>query len=209
MNLIIDNQYFMCFDKYKNLLKATHVILEQCEISQKRLQLNRCRIAGANGVINLSVPLVGGRDHKIPVKDLRIYSGTKWQLLHWKSIESAYNRSPWFEFYRDGLLELYQKPFIFLQDWNFACLNWVMEKMKLDIPVSFTNSFINKYDEEDLVDLRSFNRFYTRDEEKRKLVWYYQVFEDRLGFLPDLSIIDLLFCTGPDAVRVLKEAGSE
>jgi hypothetical protein len=85
---------------------------------------NRCQIVGAEGVIDLSIPLVRGRDQKALMKDVRISSAQPWQSQHWKTIVSCYSRSPWFEFYRDELEGLYRKQWNFLLDWNLVCFEW-------------------------------------------------------------------------------------
>src|SRR5436305_332161 len=109
--LIVDVQYFGSINYYKKVITSSYVLFEQYERHQKTGFLNRCTIAGANGPITLSVPLEGGRDQKTEVRDIRICNEEDWQKRHWKSIVSTYNRSPWFEYLRDEMADLYKRPF--------------------------------------------------------------------------------------------------
>src|ERR1035437_9978726 len=110
MILITEFQYFPSIILYKNLNKFSNIVFEQYEYYQKMSFRNRCRIVGAGGAIDLSIPLEKGRDQRSLIRDVRISGVRPWQAEHWKTILSCYSRSPWFEFYRDGLEELYRRP---------------------------------------------------------------------------------------------------
>ena len=257
MNLIVDLQYFPSIILYEGLNNFSNIVFEQYEHYQKMSFRNRCQIAGAEGVINLSVPLVKGRDQKTLLKDVRISDRDRWQDQHWKTILSCYSRSPWFEFYRDGLGELYRKPFVFLMDWNLACFEWSLVTLQIPLPFALTEGWQKSYDREEWVDWRG--RILPKNigkpgdrvaglasgdkasRESRSLggnktsgevrssgvvpgavskkllsgegipgvdrrIKYRQVFEERTGFLPGLSILDLLFCEGKRAGSLLKGA---
>src|SRR5579872_25126 len=146
MNLIIDLQYFPSIILFESLNKFSNIVFEQCEYYQKMSFRNRCQIVGAEGMINLSVPLVKGRDQKAFIKDVRISDRQPWQAQHWKTISSCYSRSPWFEFYRDDLEELYKKPFDFLLDWNRDCWEWALGVLKMPVSVSLTREYREEYD---------------------------------------------------------------
>lgn len=200
MNLLIDFQYFANTVYYKTLLNATHINFEQYEHFSKRGFHNRCIILGADGPITLSIPLEGGRDKKCNLKDARISYRERWQQSHWKGIVSCYNSSPWFEYYQDDLAVLYQQQFSFLKDWNIACFQWTMKCLKQEPAFSFTSAYKKAYSEDEFFDLR--NKItpkhpnpFLPDNSIDKIT-YRQVFEDRTGFVPDLSILDLLFCEG-------------
>jgi hypothetical protein len=164
---------------------------------------NRSLIAGANGIISLSIPLLDGRDQKMKIRDVRIDNRKKWQSQHWKSIESSYNRSPWFEHYRDGLTTLYGQKTEFLFDWNLRCFEWTLEKLGMDVSTSLTESFSKYPDLSSQIDRR--NQILPKNYFLSDPVRYRQVFEERLGFLPNLSILDLLFCEGKNAETLLKK----
>src|ERR1700678_2130969 len=116
MNLIVDIQYFPSIIFYKTSYTYSHVLIEQCESYQKMSFRNRCRIAGAEGMVYLSVPLAGGRDQKTMMKEVRISACRSWEAQHRNTIVSCYSRSPWFDYYRDGLQKLFDAPVEFLLD---------------------------------------------------------------------------------------------
>src|ERR1700722_15070530 len=123
MELIIESHYFSPLIFYKSSFDFTNIKFEQYESFQKMSFRNRCVITGANGNIILSIPLQNGREQKTLMKDVKISEALHWQKGHLKTIESCYNRSPWFEFYKDELHELYSRQFGFLLDWNLSCLD--------------------------------------------------------------------------------------
>jgi hypothetical protein len=226
MNLLTDFQYFPSVILFKNLNKITNIIFEQYEYYQKMSFRNRCQIAGAEGIIQLSVPLERGRDQKTIIKDVRIAGRQDWQGQHWKTIVSCYNRSPWFEFYQDGLGELYKKRFTFLLDWDLATFEWSVRTLGIPLKISLTDVFRKDYAGEEWLDRRGelrpqvINKLQasplnattdppatgtTLTPDPGPPIKYRQVFEERTGFLPGLSILDLLFCEGRNA-RTLLEA---
>ncbi len=164
---------------------------------------NRCVIAGADGPIILSVPLEGGRNQRKPMKEVRIDNRKDWQVQHWRTIVSCYNRSPWFEFYRDELDMLYQGNFSFLAGWDEACFQWVSGKIGLPVKSQVGNEPRQGDDDTGKCDWR--NRFIpaTISHDFPEAVKYRQVFEERTGFMPHLSVLDLLFCEGKNALRIL------
>ena len=157
-------------------------------------------IAGANGKIKLSVPLVGGRDQRTISRDVRIDNSVNWQLQHLRSIVSAYNRSPFFEHYSASLSALFEKHFQYLLDWNLACIDWLKESTGAEWTFSLSDSYQTDLEEVAITDLR--NRFFpkTIQSENVGYLTYSQVFVEKNGFIPDLSILDFLFCAGPQAV---------
>jgi hypothetical protein len=204
MNLITDTQYFPPAIFYKNSYNFTHIVIEQCETWQKMSFRNRCQIAGAEGVIDLSIPLVKGRDQKALIRDVRIADSLPWQAQHWKTIVSCYNRSPWFAYYRDELEQLYRKPFGFLLDWNLDCLEWSLGVLGMNRVIGLTAEFKARYGEEEGVDARGKLLPKNRHGWAADMPRYRQVFEERTGFLPGLSVLDLLFCEGKNALRYIR-----
>ncbi|WEK34903.1 MAG: WbqC family protein [Candidatus Pseudobacter hemicellulosilyticus] len=173
---------------------------------QKMSFRNRCLVVGAQGPVNLSVPLVEGRDQRRPMKEVRIANDRNWQVQHWRTLTACYNRSPWFEFYRDELEGLFLKKWDFLVDWNLACWDWVNRKMGLPMTASVTDHYQTYYEETEWVDLR--NKLLPKSilSDFPEPVRYPQVFEDRVGFVPHCSILDLLFCEGKNARHILEQA---
>jgi hypothetical protein len=200
-SIIIENQYFGTVNWYKMLFQEIDIIIEQYEAYPKTSFRNRCVIAGSNGLISLSVPLEKGRSQKAIFKDVKISNQQAWQEQHWRSIVSCYGKSPFFEYYRDGMETLFQKRFVYLIDLDLEILAWVKKQLKLTKSAEPTQSYQPQYEETtlDLRDLVKPSQF----QEVINPVIYQQVFEDRIGFQPNLSIIDLLCCTGPAAKSFL------
>lgn len=202
--LIIESQYFpnICF--YKTLIKHHILQIERYEHYQKLSYRNRCYIAGPNGPILLSVPLARGKNQRTVIKDVRISNEEKWQALHWKTLVSAYRRSPWFEYYEEDLQSLYELPFNFLMDWNMACFEWANKALAYTCEVTFTTQYEKQYDPAaGITDARGLLKPGDR-EAACDTPAYTQVFQDRAGFLPNLSILDLLFCEGKHSLALLK-----
>jgi hypothetical protein len=163
-------------------------------------------IAGAEGVISLSVPLEEGRNQNRSMRGVVISNAENWQTRHFKSIQSAYNRSPFFEYYRHELAEVFQKRFELLAEWDLYCLNWVKEKLECRVETLLTEKTI-PFGAEGITDLR--NLVLPKNYTRWNPVIYRQVFEERTGFFPNLSILDLLFNEGKNAKELLRNSNLE
>jgi hypothetical protein len=182
-------------------------IIERFDHYSKQSFRNRCHIMGANRVLPLSIPVLKGPLHKTYVRDIRIDDRKKWQKGHWKSIESAYRHSPFFEFYMDEFAPFYEQRFAFLLDFNAALLDVVLRALDIENHIRYTDEFIDK-PSENCTDYREIIHP-KRDLSADPLfapVPYHQVFAERLGFGTNLSIIDLLFNEGPNARSVLEQS---
>ena len=198
--LLIESQYFPPIEYYLTLLRYDKLKIERYEHYQKVTYRNRCYVAGPNGRILLSVPLERGKNQRTPMKEVRICNGERWQALHWKTLESAYRRSPWFEYFEADLENLYTKPFEYLLDWNIACLEWVNKQIGIAVPVTFTSEYQKEITTSGIIDAREsvLPMPATTGEPL-----YTQVFQERIGFIPNLSILDLLFCEGKQSLKKL------
>jgi hypothetical protein len=156
-------------------------------ISQGPLPYNRYRIATANGVQQLSVPLKGGRKQKTPLKDLQIDYTHDWQRQHWGALYSAYGRAPFYEHYAPVLEALIYRGYEKLEELNRAAIAWLSGEMRITVGFEESTNVTESSHEMD-----------------GSLPAYHQVFEDRLGFQPGLSVIDLLMNEGPYAARYLR-----
>ena len=202
MNLVVDLQYFPSVILFKGLHSATHLVFEQYENFQKMSFRNRMMIAGAGGPILLTIPLRYGRNQKKLIRDVEIDPREAWQDNHWKTIVSCYSRSPWFEFYVDELNALYSRNFRHLIEWNLECFKWICAKLNLSFTVSLTDAWKENYEPGTWIDCR--NEFSSLPKLEAKVTPVYsQVFEERTGFVPNLSILDLLFCEGKNASVIL------
>jgi len=199
--LIIENQYFGCVNWISALFAHTDVKIEQCENYQKMSFRNRCVIGGSNGLIHLTIPVEGGRDKKQLLKDTRIDNRERWQQQHWRSIFSCYGRSPFFEFYRDAIEGFFTKDYIFLNDLNTEILYWLVKVLKIPAHISFTDSYQPHYPPE-VDDFR--NKWLPKNfRQQENPVVYNQVFGDTTGFQPNLSVLDILCCEGPQTVNII------
>jgi len=200
--LIIDNQYIGSINYYKILFQYSNIEIEQYETYQKMSFRNRCMVAGSNGVVGLSVPLEKGRGQRELMKDVRISYSDNWQVQHWRTIESCYSRAPFFEFYRDGVWQLLRQKETYLLDLNLAILTWLKKVLKMPGHISLTRQYLKTYPES-VTDRR--NNLLPKNYQQADICpRYTQIFEDRIGFQPNLSILDLLFCCGPETGHLLQ-----
>jgi hypothetical protein len=181
------------------LFEKTNVYLFSCDRFDKAGFSNRYIIVGSNGLIQLSIPLAGGRNQKELFKDVRISYRENWQLRHWRTLEACYNKSPFFEFYRDDLKQLFFKQEKFLFDWNVAMLLWLKKVLKF--PAIITVTKICPEGAEDARGKLKPSNF----QDQNFPIRYPQVFEARIGFKKNVSILDLLFNTGRQASEFLKK----
>ncbi|QNN44327.1 WbqC family protein [Pedobacter roseus] len=171
-------------------------LIEKHEHLAKQTYRNRASIYSPNGKLDITVPVVKGAKTHTKMKDVRISYDFNWQRLHWLSLESCYRSSAYFEFYEDELSRFYTNKFEFLFDYNFELLEWLNKKLKLNKNFEVTGEYFDDIKPE--LDFRSImNPKKQEDIVNNKS--YYQVFEDKHQFLPNLSIVDLLFNQGPQA----------
>lgn len=203
-NLLLTTAYFPPIPYFSAIQQATHTYIEQFENFGKQSYRNRCEIMTANGVIPLTVP-VAKANSKTLVKDLKIVYVTPWQKLHFRGIESAYKNSPYYEYYIDDLMPFFEKKEIYLLDLNNNILETLFGLLKIAKPFSLTDDYIREGDPA-YSDLR--NSIHPKASRRVSgadfpIHPYRQTFSDRFDFTPNLSILDLLFCCGPDAGRYL------
>ncbi len=187
---------------YAILARNKNISIEQHENFPKQSIRNRCEIFGANGKIILSIPVIRGRTHKVKIRDLKISYETDWQKQHFKSIESAYRHSPFYDYYIDLIQEFYIKKYKYLWDLDIIMMENIIEVLDLDLSIIFTEEFYTL--ELDKQDYRYENlEVGILDNKQIRFPKYYQVFENKHSFIPNLSIIDLLFNEGPGSLDYL------
>lgn len=197
----LSSAYLAPVEYYSAMAKAEVVYFEHCDYYVKQTYRNRCHIAAANGVMALSIPVEKASSEKMLTRDVRISDHNDWQLNHWRSIESAYNSTPFFEYYKDDLLPFYEKKWTFLWDFNQEIQTRVLELLELKPEIQLTDEYKITLNES-VLDLRE-SIHPKKQDLQAEYKSYYQVFEQRFGFQPNLSIIDLLFNMGNEAQLII------
>lgn len=198
----ISSAYLGPVQQYSKMFHFPEVRIETSENYLKQSYRNRCIIAGANGPLRLSVPIVKPDTLKCLTKDIRISDHGNWRHLHWNAIVSAYNSTPFFEYYEDDFAPFYEKKYEFLFDFNEELRILICQLLDIQPQIQYTTSF--EADVEN--DFRWISPKQDIADPSFLLKPYYQVFQDKHGFLPNLSIIDLLFNTGNEGILVLRDS---
>jgi hypothetical protein len=193
----------------KFLLKGEKCI-EQYDNYNKQSYRNRCVILSANGPIPLIIPVKKEKNRKCRVKDIVIDYDTRWQKLHWRGILAGYSSSPFFEYYRDPFEPFYTKHYHFLVDYCFDINSTMLDLLDIDEKMLMTEEYLFEGDERITYDFRDVIH------PKRELeadplfspVPYQQVFSEKYGFVPNLSILDLLFNAGPESKSYLRKSAN-
>ncbi|MEN8224662.1 MAG: WbqC family protein [Bacteroidota bacterium] len=177
-------------------MRAGKVLIEAHESFPKQTYRNRCKVITANGIIPLSIPVKKISGHKTKTCDIEIFYDEPWQRLHWRTIDAAYSNSPFFLYYKDEIIPFYEKRYRFLLDFNLELSTSICRMLGIEVELILTKEFLHHA--EGIEDLR--NAYSPKINPVPALFKpYHQVFEERHGFIPDLSIIDLLFNEGPGA----------
>ncbi|HAD00992.1 WbqC family protein [Macellibacteroides fermentans] len=198
----ISTAYLGPVQQYSKMFHFPEVRIETSENYLKQSYRNRCIIAGANGPLPLSVPIVKPDTLKCLTKDIRISDHGNWRHLHWNAIVSAYNSTPFFEYYEDDFAPFYEKKYEFLFDFNEELRMLICQLLDIQPQIQYTTSF--EADVEN--DFRWISPKQDIADPSFLLKPYYQVFQDKHGFLPNLSIIDLLFNTGNEGILILRDS---
>ena len=200
MNISIHPTYFPNIAHFVALTKANDITFEVDDNFLKQTYRNRTYIYGANGKLALNIPVIHTQKNRQKYRDVKIFNDTKWQELHWKSLLSAYRTSPFFEFYEDELQPLFRMKTDYILDYNLKCFEVICECLQLDLKISksevYQKTLENTSDYRFLVNAKK--------EQPQFFNTYMQVFNEKHGFIPNLSILDLLFNEGPNAVNYLE-----
>ncbi|WP_417860819.1 WbqC family protein [Winogradskyella sediminis] len=200
MNALIYPTYFPNIAHFWTVVNADTITLEVSDNYQKQSYRNRTEIYGANGKLALTVPVSYTQKNRQLYKDVKIANDEQWQLLHLKSLQSAYSMSPFFEYYIDDLMPLFEAHFKYILDFNLKCFEVLLNGLQLDILPTKTTIFekepLNKTDYRSLV---------KRNSDVKHIKPYTQVFTEKHGFIANLSILDLVFNEGPNTALYLKK----
>ena len=200
MNILLHPTYFPSIAQFVAIAQADSVTFEMFDNFQKQTYRNRSYIYGANGKLKLSVPVIHTHKERQLYKDVKISDTEKWQLIQWKSLESAYKTSPFFEFYEDELKPLFTTSSESIFDHNIKCFQVVLDCLQLDVPVKYTSEY-----EKAPIGLKDYRALANaRQEQQLTLESYTQVFSIKHGYISNLSILDLLFNEGTNALSYLE-----
>lgn len=187
-------EYFIQLNRHK-----ANILIEREEHLIKQTYRNRAHIYSPDGMLALTVPLVKGSKVHTKMKDVKISYDFNWQRLHWMSLQNCYRRSAYFEFYEDDFARFYDRNFEYLFDYNEELLRLIIKLLKLKVDYKLTTEYHEVYPE--MLDLR--RAITPKKESDIDQKPYFQLFEERHGFLKNLSIVDLLFNHGPQAINYL------
>ena len=199
--ILLHPTYFPSIVQMVVVAKAEKLVFEVEDNYQKQTYRNRAYIAHANGRLTLNVPIKHSKDGtRQKYKEVVVENSFPWQSQHWKSLQSAYRTSPFFEFYEDDLAPLFKTKVDYLLDFNFKIFDTLSDLIGIELPYSTTSEYVKNPKEKDLRYLAI-----AKNEPEYSLVKYNQVLQENHGFLPNLSVLDLLFNEGPNTLSYLEE----
>ena len=208
MDILLSSAYLAPVQYYTKLLhnNGGTAYVEAFENYAKQTYRNRCMIADANGPLALTIPTEKTAEGKCLMRDIRISDHGNWRHQHWNALEAAYRHTPFFLYYEDDFRPFFEKKIAFLYDFNMQLTELVCSLIGLDVTLSPTDTY-----RQDPVGMADFRTRITpkaswEDDERFRPVAYYQVFKEKHGFIPNLSIADLLFNMGPESILILNES---
>ena len=200
--VLIHPAYFTSILQMAVVAQAQKVVFEADDTYQKQTYRNRSYISHTQGTLLLNIPILHTKGVRKKYTEVLTDSNYPWQSQHWKSLQTAYRKSPYFEFYEDEIEHLFKEPVTSLFEHNVSIHKVLCELLEIDTPFSFTEEEYSK-NPTNIVDARAsisakvnFNIMFPN---------YIQVFRDRNDFSPNLSILDLLFTEGPNAITYLEK----
>jgi len=209
MKALLSTTYFGPVQWYQKLYRHEGVQIEQWESFLKQTYRNRCLIATTQGIQALTVPVERGTSQQI--RDIRISDHGNWRHLHWNALMSAYGESPFFEYYQDDIRPFFEGRWVYLFDFNEAIREKMCELLDIQPKVTFSSTYHHPADislTSHLLPLTSdyreaINPKHPQPDPEFEPKPYYQVYQQKHGFLPNLSILDLLFNMGPESIFYL------
>ncbi|MCB0396071.1 MAG: WbqC family protein [Flavobacteriales bacterium] len=201
--LLVSTAFFPPVSYVHALLSANEIWLEAHEHYVKQSYRNRCYIYGANGILRLTAPVDHGKGEHIKVTEVKLSTHHTWKNQIWKSLQTAYRTSPFFEYYEEDLADTFHADIRTLFEWNFKLLSTCLSLIGIEKNIQHTTSYIPAWPE-DTIDIRQLHPKSSRGISLSPPAnSYHQVFEGKHGFIPNLSILDLMFNLGPRTINYL------
>lgn len=202
MNILLHPSYFPSISQFAAMAQADSITFEMEDNFQKQTNRNRTYIYSPNGIQLLNIPIKHSNLSHQKTKDIKIEPEFDWQKQHFKSLEAAYRSSPFFEYFEDDLLPIFQKKHTFLMDLNLEVIALVSKCLRMKLEYNTTTEYFHEIENSEMSDFR-----YLVNGKKDLSVCepYTQVFDDKYGFLNNLSTLDLLFNEGKFAMDYLKK----
>ncbi|MFB9057115.1 WbqC family protein [Mariniflexile ostreae] len=200
MNAVFHPTYFPNIAHFVAMLQTKHVVFEIHDNFLKQTYRTRTHIYAANGKLLLNIPVIHSQKNRQQYKDVKVSKDYKWQDLHWKSLLSAYRTSPFFEYYEDELYPVFNTKTEFILDFNLKCFEVICDCLQLEVNTRETKHYQSSY--ENNLDFRYLVN--AKKEYFKPFDTYTQVFDDKHGFINNLSVLDLLFNEGPNTLNYLE-----
>jgi hypothetical protein len=201
MNLLIHPTYFPSISHYVAMAQSEKIVFEMEDNFQKQTNRNRTYIYSPNGIQLLNIPVKHSKQRHQKTKDIKIETDFDWQKQHFKSLEAAYRSSPFFEFFEDVIRPIFEKKHNYLMDLNLETLAIVSKCLRMKLEYGTTTEYFHEVDSNVTMDLR---RLANGKKDHSQFEPYTQVFEEKQGFLNNLSVLDVLFNEGKYALDYLK-----
>ena len=196
--------YFPSIEYFAYLIKFKKILFEVQETFPKQTLRNRCSILSSNGILNLTVPIVKIHKQKQITRDIKISYDLPWQKSHQRSIDAAYNSSAYYLYFKDDFSFVFEKKHNFLIDLNCEIISIICQNIGISVNFSFTESFEKSNFQID--DFRNqFKKNSSESNIKENIPKYFQVFDSKFGFLPNLSFLDLLYNEGNQSIGYLNK----
>ena len=202
MNILLHPSYFPSISHFAAMAQADEITFEIEDNFQKQTNRNRTYIYSPNGLQLLNIPVKHSKDGHQKTKDIKIEAESDWQKQHFKSLEAAYRSSPFFEFFEDDIRPIFEKKHTFLLDLNLETLAILSKCLRMKLEYNTTTEYFHEVDPTTITDFRF---LINGKKDPSSFETYTQVFDDKFGFLNNLSVLDLLFNEGKYAADYLKK----
>lgn len=205
-NIVIHPSYFPSISHCVAMTQSEKIVFEMEDNFQKQTNRNRTYIYSPNGIQLLNIPVKHSKETHQKTKEVIIENDFNWQKQHFKSLEAAYRTSPFFEFFEDEIHPIFEKKHHFLMDLNLETLGFISKCMRMKLDYEATTDYFQEVDSNTILDFRT---LVNGKKDKSQFESYTQVFDDKHGFLNNLSVLDLLFNEGKYALDYLKSQSLE